>query len=94
MLWGAVGFGCNTCHGDYVSTMRPTGGPGAPPDLRYLSLAKHSIWNTIVLDGAFAPRGMFAFGPLCMTPEQAEAIQAHVIEEAWKAYEVQENAEK
>ena len=37
---------------------------------------------------------MFAFGPLGMTPEQAEAIQAHVIEEAWKAYEVQENAEK
>ena len=63
---------CSWCHGFDVV------GNGSFPDLRYSSAATHSIWNSIVLDGAYVPRGMPAFGD-AYTEDDAQAIRAYVI---------------
>jgi quinohemoprotein ethanol dehydrogenase len=63
---------CSWCHGYDVV------GNGSFPDLRYSSAATHSIWNSIVLDGAYVPRGMPAFGD-AYTEDDAQAIRAYVI---------------
>jgi quinohemoprotein ethanol dehydrogenase len=63
---------CSWCHGYDVV------GNGSFPDLRYSSAATHSIWNSIVLDGAYVPKGMPAFGD-AYTEDDAQAIRAYVI---------------
>ena len=92
VLWGRTGYACHTCHGDDMEAMRPTRQPGAPPDLRYMPVEMHGIWQEILLGGALASKGMFSFGQFGMTQEEAEAIHAYVIDESWKAYESQNAA--
>ena len=66
---------CSWCHG------YDTVGNGSFPDLRYGSAATHSIWNSIVLDGAYFGKGMPAFADI-LTEEDAQAIRAYVIRQS------------
>ena len=63
---------CSWCHG------YNTVGNGSFPDLRYTNAATHSIWNEIVLDGAYLGKGMPSFAGV-LTEDDAEAIRAYVI---------------
>ncbi len=67
---------------------------GAVPDLRYAPPEVHRDWYGIVLAGTHWDKGMpgfadppkFAFPNLKMTVQDADAIHAYVIDQAWKAY--------
>jgi len=65
---------CSWCHG-YNAV-----GNGSFPDLRYSASATHSIWNAILLEGAYLPRGMPSFGGV-LSEEDAQAIRAYIIRE-------------
>jgi mono/diheme cytochrome c family protein len=54
---------------------------GALPDLRYASPQVHQQFEAIVLGGARAALGMPSFGDL-LSPMQARAIQAYVLDRA------------
>ena len=74
---------CSWCHGyDAI-------GNGSFPDLRYSSAATHSIWNAIVLDGAYLSRGMPAFGDI-YTEDDAQAIRAFVVRQGRLTLDAQE----
>jgi PQQ-dependent dehydrogenase (methanol/ethanol family) len=65
---------CFSCHGvDAVA--------GALPDLRYATPQVHQQFEAIVLGGARAALGMPSFGDL-LSPMQASAIQAYVLDRA------------
>ena len=69
---------CARCH--------QNNGPGVIPDLRYMSAETHAEFNAIVIEGTRATRGMAAFADV-LTDEQADAIHAHLIglaQRAWK----------
>jgi mono/diheme cytochrome c family protein len=66
---------CSWCHG--FDTL----GTGSYPDLRYASATTHSIWNNIVLDGAYVEKGMPAFGKF-LNEDDAHAIRAYVLQQA------------
>ena len=66
---------CSWCHGFEAL------GTGSYPDLRYANAATHSIWNAIVLDGAYIEKGMPAFGEY-ITAEDAQAIRAYILDRA------------
>ena len=66
---------CMMCHGDSVV------GGGVIPDLRYMDAEKHQMWMGIVLGGLHRDKGMVSFAEV-LTPAEAEAIQAFVIERA------------
>ncbi len=71
---------CSWCHGF------DTAGTGSFPDLKYASAATHTIWNAIVLDGAYFEKGMPAFGEL-LNEDDAQAIRAYVLQQAQAAFE-------
>ena len=73
---------CWSCHGDDVAS------GGILPDLRHATAETHTIWDTIVLDGAYEVRGMPRFGTV-ITEEESRAIQAYVIDRTWQLYERQ-----
>ena len=72
---------------------------GAVPDLRYAPADVHRDWYGIVLAGTHWDKGMpgfadppkFAFPNLKMTLEDADAIHAYVIDQAWKAYKEEQH---
>jgi PQQ-dependent dehydrogenase (methanol/ethanol family) len=66
---------CMVCHGDGVV------GGGVIPDLRYLDAKKHQMWMGVVLGGLHRDKGMVSFAGI-LSPEEAEAIQAFVIDRA------------
>jgi mono/diheme cytochrome c family protein len=70
---------CSWCHGFEAL------GTGSYPDLRYANAATHSIWNAIVLDGAYIEKGMPAFGDY-LDDEDAQAIRAYILERAEVAF--------
>ena len=77
---------CASCHYLETRATRPT------PDLRRATAGTHRIWNEIVLEGLFVPKGMVNYGdpnsyPAKIGIDDVEAIRAFVINEAWKAYE-------
>jgi PQQ-dependent dehydrogenase (methanol/ethanol family) len=74
---------CSWCHGF------DTQGTGSYPDLKYASAATHSIWNAIVLEGAYFEKGMPAFGAF-LDEDDAQAIRAYVLEQAARAFESSE----
>jgi PQQ-dependent dehydrogenase (methanol/ethanol family) len=84
---------CWFCHGD--SRERTLG--GAPPDLRYSPPEVHRDWYAIVLGGSRADKGMLGFTsiksavPTQMTPQEADALHAYIIDRSWKAYNEQQN---
>ena len=63
---------CSWCHG-YGAV-----GNGSFPDLRFTSESNHSIWNSILLEGAYLSKGMPSFEGV-LTEEDAQAIRAYVI---------------
>ena len=71
---------CMVCHGDGVV------GGGVVPDLRYMDVEKHQMWQGIVLGGLHRERGMVSFAG-ALTPEESTAIQAFVIERAHQMLE-------
>ncbi len=71
---------CGACHGPYaVSGL-------LVPDLRYLSPDKRTIFEYIVVDGAFRELGMPSFGDV-LTKEDARAIHAYLLQ---RSYELKE----
>ncbi len=71
---------CSWCHGyDAVGT-------GSIADLRNATAATHSIWNAIVLEGAYFDKGMRGFGEI-LSEEDAQAIHAYVVQQARIAFE-------
>lgn len=72
--------GCSGCHGK--GAVARFG--GTVPDLRYATEETHLQWVGIVIGGARSPRGMPAFE---MSVEDAEAIRAWVLSQAYKLIE-------
>jgi quinohemoprotein ethanol dehydrogenase len=73
---GKAHFGryCMVCHGDSAI------GNGFTPDLRVSgALGNADAWKAVILDGALKDRGMVSFARV-LTPADAEAIRAYVIE--------------
>ena len=67
---------CVTCHGDQAYSS------GLVPNLRYSGITTSAeAWETVVLQGTLAKRGMPNFGN-SLDKEQIEAIRAYVIAEA------------
>ena len=87
-------FYCDGCHSPNLDGSGAWVLNGAIPDLRYAPADVHDDWYAIVLRGTHWDKGMpgflnppkFAFPTLSMTPQQADAIHAYVIDGAWKAY--------
>ena len=87
-------FYCDGCHSPNLDGSGAWVLNGAIPDLRYAPADVHDDWYAIVLGGTHWDKGMpgflnppkFAFPSLSMTPQQADAIHAYVIDGAWKAY--------
>src|SRR5258707_11942670 len=65
---------CSRCH---------VMGRGNLPDLRRMQPGTHAIFNAIVLEGAYAPKGMARFDDV-LSPADAEAIHAYLIDQAWQ----------
>jgi quinohemoprotein ethanol dehydrogenase len=66
---------CMVCHGDGAV------GGGVVPDLRFMNAEKHQMWMGIVLGGLLQNKGMVSFAGV-LSGEEAQAIQAYVIERA------------
>jgi quinohemoprotein ethanol dehydrogenase len=64
---------CSRCH---------VMGRGNLPDLRRLSPATHGLFNSIVLGGAYAMKGMGRFDDV-LKPADAQEIHAWLIDQAW-----------
>jgi quinohemoprotein ethanol dehydrogenase len=87
-------FVCDGCHSPGLDGSGAWVEDSAIPDLRYAPSQVHRNWHAIVLKGTHWDQGMpgfadppkFAFPNMRMTPEQADAIHAYVIDGAWKAY--------
>ena len=58
-------------------------GRGVLPDLRRLEPATHAIFNSIVLGGAYVPKGMGRFDDV-LSAGDADAIHAYLIDQAWQ----------
>ena len=65
---------CGRCH---------VFGRGLLPDLRRMSPATHRIFDDIVLNGAYAGKGMARWDDV-ISRSDAEAIHAYVIDQAWQ----------
>src|SRR5712692_5912478 len=87
-------FVCDGCHSPRGDGSGAWVLDGAVPDLRYAPPEVHREWYAIVLAGTHWDQGMpgfadppkFAFPNMRMTVQDADAIHAYVIDQAWKAY--------
>jgi quinohemoprotein ethanol dehydrogenase len=87
-------FVCDGCHSPGTDGSLAWVLDGAIPDLRYMPADVHKDWYAIVLGGSHWDKGMpgfadppkFAFPNAKMTVQDADAIHAYVISQAWKAY--------
>jgi quinohemoprotein ethanol dehydrogenase len=68
---------CSRCH---------VMGRGNLPDLRRLAPATHALFNSIVLGGAYTIKGMARFDDV-LSPADAEAVHAYLIDQAWQLKE-------
>ena len=75
---------CGVCHGTGAIS------GGVLPDLRRSGAEIHTIWDTIVLDGAFREKGMPAFGQI-FDKADSDAIRAFVLERSRFAYARQQS---
>ncbi|MCY4200627.1 MAG: PQQ-dependent dehydrogenase, methanol/ethanol family [Gammaproteobacteria bacterium] len=73
---------CLACHGAGAV------GSGVLPDLRYSNDAIHEVWDSIVLDGAFAVKGMVGFDGV-ITEDESEDIRQYVIKRAHDGVAIQ-----
>jgi hypothetical protein len=91
---------CDGCHSPHVDGSGAWVLDGAIPDLRYAPADVHHQWHAIVLAGTHWDKGMpgfadppkFAFPHMKMTVQEADAIHAYVIDQAWKAYNAEQKA--
>ena len=69
------------------------GVPGVTPDLSRLrdGIDNVDVFKAIVLKGAFLPRGMARFDDV-LSPADAEAIHAYLVDQSWQAYRRQQKA--
>jgi quinohemoprotein ethanol dehydrogenase len=58
-------------------------GRGILPDLRRMDPATHGLFASIVLQGAYVPKGMGRFDDV-LSPGDAEAVHAYLIDQAWQ----------
>ena len=87
-------FVCDGCHSPGTDGSGAWVLDGSIPDLRYMPAEVHQQWYSIVLSGSHWDKGMpgfadppkFAFPHMKMTKQDADAIHAYVIDQAWKAY--------
>jgi quinohemoprotein ethanol dehydrogenase len=75
---------CMMCHGDGAV------GGGVVADLRYMNAQKHQMWQGIVLGGLHRDKGMVSFAGV-LSAEEANAIQAYVIDRAHQLVEAGAN---
>jgi quinohemoprotein ethanol dehydrogenase len=95
-----VTFYCEGCHSPGIDGSGAWVLDGAVPDLRYAPTDVHQDWYQIVLGGSHWEKGMpglsdpprFAFPKAHMTVPQADAVHAYVIDQAWKAYNGEQQA--
>jgi len=95
-----VTFYCEGCHSPGIDGSGAWILDGAVPDLRYAPADVHKDWYQIVLGGSHWEKGMpglsdppkFAFPKAHMTVAQADAVHAYVIDQAWKAYNGEQQA--
>jgi quinohemoprotein ethanol dehydrogenase len=70
---------CMVCHGAMVQSS------GVLPDLRWSAITSdRGAWSAVVMEGALKVNGMVSFANN-LTPEQAEAIRAYALDQAWMA---------
>ena len=89
-----VSFYCEGCHSPGIDGSGAWVEDGAVPDLRYAPAEVHKDWYGIVMGGSHWDKGMpgladppkFAFPKARMNVQDADAIHAYVIDQAWKAY--------
>jgi quinohemoprotein ethanol dehydrogenase len=87
-------FICSDCHAPRADGSGAWTEAGAIPDLRYAPAETHRFWRAVVFGGSHSKNGMPGFGnpagfPFVetkMTPQEADAIHAYVIDLSWKAY--------
>lgn len=95
-----VSFYCEGCHSPGIDGSGAWVVDGAVPDLRYMPSNVHEDWYQIVLGGSHWEKGMpgladppkFAFPKAHMTVAQADAVHAYAIDQAWKAYNGEDQA--
>jgi len=95
-----VSFYCEGCHSPGIDGSGAWVEDGAVPDLRYAPPEVHKDWYQIVMGGSHWSKGMpgladppkFAFPNARLTVQQADAIHAYVIAQAWKAYKGEQTA--
>jgi quinohemoprotein ethanol dehydrogenase len=90
---------CTDCHSPKFDGAGRWAVNGGIPDLRYMPPEAHRDWYAIVLGGSHQQQGMMPFGTSStalrvtgLTPAEADAIHAYVIDRAQAAYELQRNA--
>jgi PQQ-dependent dehydrogenase (methanol/ethanol family) len=88
--------GCTDCHSPKFDGAGRWAVNGGIPDLRYMPPEAHRDWYAIVLGGSHRQQGMMPFGTSStqlrvtgLTPAEADAIHAYVIDRAQAAYEQQ-----
>jgi quinohemoprotein ethanol dehydrogenase len=94
-----VSFYCEGCHSPGIDGSGAWVEDGAVPDLRYAPPEVHKDWYQIVMGGTHWSKGMpgladppkFAFPNKHLTVQEADAIHAYVIAQAWKAYKGEQN---
>lgn len=74
---------CVDCHG-----LGAESAGGVIPDLRRAGAGTHDQFNQIVIGGLLKASGMPMFSHL--SADEAQAIQAYILEQAWRAYEAQQ----
>jgi hypothetical protein len=91
-------FVCDGCHSPEIDGSGAWVLNGAVPDLRYAPPEVHKQWYAIVLAGTHWDKGMpgfanpprFAFPNAKMTTKEADAVHSYVIDQAWKAYNAEQ----
>jgi hypothetical protein len=90
---------CSGCHSPFLDGSGAWTVNGAIPDLRYAPPDVHRDWHAIVLEGRNRANGMLNFGTqqhypdiTPLTPQQADAIHAYVIDRSWKAFNEEHRA--
>lgn len=80
-------YGCVECHG-----LEAEAAQGSVPDLRYMPPPDLKTFKSIVMEGALNANGMPKFSE--MTPGQAEALYAFIINQSWGVYDAQQQGRK
>lgn len=89
-------FFCQKCHSPEADGSGAWALGGEVPDLRYMPRSVHRQFKDIVLGGTHREQGMPKFSvpigqPLLktvMTPQEAEALHAYIVDLEWRAYKL------